>query len=124
MCFIPEHMTWLDGSGKLSCLVSENVSDLVRDWLHDNAAWEAPKATGDILEEEFIEFIDVLRHDVAANACSLCGYLAEMQEEQRQEVEERMDGIHELEDTTVTTNAALLAHERSMGDTITRNSDR
>ena len=37
-----------------------------------------------------------------------------MQEEQRQEVEERMDGVHIFEDTTATTDEELLAHGRRM----------
>ena len=114
LSFVPEHLTSIHGSGNISVLATEGVSDLVKDWLHDNAAWEAPKATGDILEDEFIEFIDVLRHDVATNACSLCGYPAEMQEEARQEVEESMDAVHDLGDASATTEEELLANERSM----------
>ena len=54
----PLNLEWIDGSGSISCLVSPELKELVKDWIQDGDRYFAPRTTGDLLQEEFYWTID------------------------------------------------------------------
>ena len=69
------NLTWLDGSGNISCLVTPAIEPIVECWLQDRGKHQAspPKE----FDPEFSEFVELLQYETRVNDLSRTSLAAE-----------------------------------------------
>ena len=111
----PLNLEWIDGSGNISCLVSPELKELVKDWIQDGERYYAPRTTGDLLQEEFLWTIDALRQRCAETQVALSAFPAEVEWERKQEEGSgAIDDVFGDEDQGTPDAIRQAAEERSM----------